>query len=60
MPFNGKSGKFNASINAVEVGCGEKAREHWKNCRFRSRKKSLYRLSYFPADQIFQDHESRT
>ncbi len=25
MPFNGKSGKFNASINAVEVGCGEKA-----------------------------------
>ena len=35
-------------------------REHWKNCRFRSRKKSLYRLSYFPADQIFQDHESRT
>ncbi len=25
MPFNGKSGKFNASINAVEIGCGEKA-----------------------------------
>lgn len=25
MPFNGKSGKFNASINTVEVGCGEKA-----------------------------------
>jgi len=25
MPFNGKSGKFNASIGAVEVGCGEKA-----------------------------------
>ena len=25
MPFTGKSGKFNASINAVEVGCGEKA-----------------------------------
>lgn len=25
MPFNGKSGKFNASINTVEFGCGEKA-----------------------------------
>ena len=25
MPFNGKSGKFNASIGTVEVGCGEKA-----------------------------------
>ena len=25
MPFNGKSGKFNASIGAVEFGCGEKA-----------------------------------
>lgn len=25
MPFNGKSGKFNASINTVEIGCGEKA-----------------------------------
>lgn len=25
MPFNGKSGKFNASIKAVEIGCGEKA-----------------------------------
>ncbi|HBN56850.1 MAG TPA: acetyl-CoA synthase subunit delta [Lachnospiraceae bacterium] len=25
MPFNGKSGKFNASISAVEVGCGDKA-----------------------------------
>ncbi len=25
MPFNGKSGKFNASIGTVEFGCGEKA-----------------------------------
>ena len=25
MPFNGKSGKFNASINTVEFGCGDKA-----------------------------------
>jgi len=25
MPFNGKSGKFNASINTVEIGCGDKA-----------------------------------
>ncbi len=25
MPFNGKSGKFNASIGTVEVGCGKKA-----------------------------------
>lgn len=25
MPFTAKSGKFNASINTVEIGCGEKA-----------------------------------
>ena len=25
MPFTGKSGKFNASINTVEFGCGDKA-----------------------------------
>ena len=25
MPFNGKSGKFNAKINTVEVGTGDKA-----------------------------------
>lgn len=25
MPFTPKSGKFNASINTVEIGCGEKA-----------------------------------
>ena len=24
MPFNAKSGKFNASINAVEIGTGDK------------------------------------
>lgn len=24
MPFNAKSGKFNANINAVELGCGDK------------------------------------
>ena len=25
MPFNGKSGKFNSSINTVEFDCGDKA-----------------------------------
>ena len=25
MPFSAKSGKFNACINTVEVGCGDKA-----------------------------------
>ena len=24
MPFNAKSGKFNANINTVELGCGDK------------------------------------
>lgn len=25
MPFTAKSGKFNANINTVEIGCGDKA-----------------------------------
>ena len=33
MPFNGKSGKFNASINTVEFGCGDKAvKIRWREC----------------------------
>lgn len=36
MPFNQKPQKFNASINTVEIGCGDKAIKLEENARFLS------------------------
>ena len=31
MPFNQKPQKFNASINTVEIGCGDKWKMHQRS-----------------------------